>query len=279
MKEVKTILFATDFTEDAAQAYIYALKVAAQTGAELHLLHAIEEPFDFATRVEETVDAIKEEAEAHFDQLMLEVQEDEAYEDVQVESHIVRGKPYGVINQKADELGADLLIMGTKGESSIKRILYGNVTSDVILDAQTPIMTIPINSKKPYLDRFLFATDFRSKDMEALESTVMLAKAFDAEVHVLHVSEEKDMDVDIRFRGFKDLIKEQIGYEKMFFHHTEAERFSKGVSDFLEEYPISLMVLIRYKKVFLRTLLWANNTQELTYHTHVPMLVYVPEAL
>lgn len=129
------------------------------------------------------------------------------------------------------------------------------------------------------MDRFLFATDFRSKDLEALESTVMLAKAFDAEVHVLHVSENKNMDVDIRFRGFKDLIKERIDHEKMFFHHLEAERFSKGVSDFLEEYPISLMVIIRYKKVFLRTLLWANNTQELTYHTHVPMLVYVPEAL
>ena len=169
--------------------------------------------------------------------------------------------------------------MGTKGESSIKRILYGNVTSDVILDSQIPIMTVPINSKKPYLDRFLFATDFRSKDMEALESTVMLAEAFEAEVHVLHVSEEKDMEVDIRFRGFKDLINEKIGYDNMYFHHLEAERFTKGVSDFLDEYPVSLMVLIRYKKVFLRTLLWANNTQELTYHTHVPMLVYVPEAL
>ncbi|MCW9708278.1 universal stress protein [Fodinibius salsisoli] len=279
MKEVKTILFPTDFTEDAAQAYTYALKVAAQTGADLHLLHAIEEPFDFATRVEETVDAIKEEAEEHFEQLISEAQQDEAYDNVQIEYHIVRGKPYGVINQKAEEFGADLLIMGTKGESSIKRILYGNVTSDVILDAKIPIMTVPINSKKPYLDRFLFATDFRSKDMEALESTVMLARAFGAEVHVLHVSEEKTMDVDIRFRGFKDLMKEQIGYDKMFFHHLEAERFSKGVSDFLDEHPISLMVLIRYKKVFLRTLLWANNTQELTYHTHVPMLVYVPEAL
>src|SRR5699024_12372077 len=78
---------------------------------------------------------------------------------------------------------------------------------------------------------------------------------------------------------FKDLVKERIDYDSLYFHHLEAERFSKGVSDFLEEYPISLMILIRYKKVFLRTLLWANNTQELRYHTTVPMLVYIPAAL
>lgn len=277
MDHLKTILFPTDFTEDAAQAYTYAIKIAAQADADLHLLHAIEEPYDFATRVEETVDALIEKAEAHFEELIAEAASE--YEHLNIEYHIERGKPYGVINQKADEIDADLLVMGTKGESSLKRILYGNVTSDVILDSEIPVMTVPINSKKPYLDRFLFATDFRSKDMEALKSTVFLANIFDAEVHVLHVSEEKDMDTDIRFRGFKDLIKEEIDYSKLEFHHVEAERFSKGVSGFLEEYPVSLIILIRYKKVFLRTLLWANNTQELTYHTHVPMLVHIPENL
>lgn len=275
MDHLKTILFPTDFTEDAAQAYTYAVKIAAQADADLHLLHAIEEPYDFATRVEETVDALIEKAEEHFEELIAEATSE--YEHLNIEYHIERGKPYGVINQKADEIDADLLVMGTKGESSLKRILYGNVTSDVILDSEIPVMTVPINSKKPYLDRFLFATDFRSKDMKALKSTVFLANIFDAEVHVLHVSEEKDLDTDIRFRGFKDLIKEEIDYSKLEFHHVEAERFSKGVSSFLEEYPVSLIILIRYKKVFLRTLLWANNTQELTYHTHVPMLVYVPE--
>ncbi len=277
MDHLKTILFPTDFTEDAAQAYTYAVKIAAQANADLHLLHAIEEPYDFATRVEETVDALIEKAEGHFEELIAEAASE--YEHLNIEYHIERGKPYGVINQKANEIDADLLVMGTKGESSLKRILYGNVTSDVILDSEIPVMTVPINSKKPYLDRFLFATDFRSKDMEALKSTVFLANIFDAEVHVLHVSEEKDMDTDIRFRGFKDLIKEEIDYSKLEFHHIEAERFSKGVSNFLEEYPVSLIILIRYKKVFLRTLLWANNTQELTYHTHVPMLVHIPENL
>lgn len=279
MKQLDTILFPTDFTEDAAQAYTYALEIASKTGAALHILHAVEEPFDFATRVEEAVDAQKQKAQTIFEKQMSDLKTNDQYKDLNVEFHIKRGKPYGVINDMAQKIEADLLVMGTKGESSIKRILYGNVTSDVILDSQVPILTVPANSKKPYLDRFLFTTDFRSKDMEALTATVGLAEVFDAELHILHVSENKGLEEDIRFRGFKDLVKERFNYDNLHFRHLDSERFSKGVSLFLEEYPFSLIVLTRYKKVFLRTLLWANNTQELTYHTHVPMLVLVPEAL
>lgn len=279
MKDLKTILFPTDFNEEAERAYEYALEIAKRSGADLHLLHVVEEPYDFATRVEEIVEAKTAEATKKFENMLASVEESEDYAVLNVVSHVERGKPYSVINEKAQQLKADLMLMGTKGESSIKRILYGNVTSDVILDTKVPVLTVPINSKKPYLDRFLFATDYRDKDMEALAATVGLAKIFDAEIHILHVAENGTLDSEIRFRGFKDLVKEKFDYGKIMFKLIEAERFSKGVSEFLDEYPVSLIVITRYKKVFLKTMLWANNTQELTYHTHVPMLVLVPESL
>src|SRR5690625_5624761 len=92
MKELKTILFPTDFTEDATQAYIYALNVAARTGAELHLLHVIEDPFDFATRVEETVEVLIEEAESRFEQIKAEARQDKEYQQVSLESYVLRGE-------------------------------------------------------------------------------------------------------------------------------------------------------------------------------------------
>ena len=51
MKGINKILFPTDFTEDAQQAFTYALEICKKTGAELHLFHAIEEPYDFAVRI------------------------------------------------------------------------------------------------------------------------------------------------------------------------------------------------------------------------------------
>lgn len=279
MKKLKTILFPTDFTEEAVRAREYALELAKRSGADLHLMHAIEEPFDFATRIEETVQNITDEVTRKFEERLDIIREIDEYATLNISYSIERGKPYASITAVAEKIDADLMIMGTKGASSFKRILYGNVTSDVILDSSIPVLTVPMNSKKPYLDRFLFTTDYRDKDIEALSATIAMAEIFDAEVHILHVSENKTLNEEIRFRGFKDLVREKFNYENLSFRHMEAERFSKGISDFLDEYPVSLIVITRYKKVFLRTLLWANNTQELTYHTHVPMLVLIPESL
>lgn len=281
MKTIKTILVPTDFTKDAEKAWVYALEVALKTGAKLHLLHSAEEPYDFAVRVEEAVEAATEYASEKFEEMILSARSSEDYKDLSIEYSIGRGKPYGVIMEKARALVADLLIMGTKGEASLKRIIFGNVTSNVILDSEIPVLTVPENSKKPYLDNFLFATDYRPEDMRALQATVYLARALHAKVHILHVSEarENTIDSEIRFRGFKDMVQEKIDYPALTFVHREADRFSRGLSQYVDETKISLVVITRYKKAFLRTLLWANNTQELMYHTHIPMLVLVPSAL
>ncbi|MBN2732658.1 MAG: universal stress protein, partial [Balneolaceae bacterium] len=174
-------------------------------------------------------------------------------------------------------LNAKLIIVGTKGESSLKRILYGNVTSNVILESDIPVFTVPANSKKPYLDRFIFATDFRDGDLDSLQRTVDFARPFNAEIHVLHIEESNGIDSEIKFRGFCDLVQEKIDYENLMFKNIKSERFSKGISEYLKDHPVSLLIITRYKKAFLKTLLWANTTQELTYHTTVPMLVQIPK--
>lgn len=279
MDLLKNILFPTDFTKDADQAFQYAVEVASKTGAHIHLLHAVEEPYDFAVRVEETVQELTELAEEKLTNIITDIRESETYGKLSVSRQIKRGKPYRMIMNSIKDLNIDLIIMGTKGESSLKRILYGNVTSKVILDSPVPILTVPANSKKPYLDRFIFATDLRSKDLKSLQTTVNLARLLQAEVCVFHVSSENNEENKVRFHEFEKEVLQSVKYEKLNFQHVIAERFTQGLSGYINENPVSLVVITRYKKVFLKTMLWANATQELTYHTHVPMLVLVPDAL
>ena len=276
MKNIDSILFPTDFNEDAQQAFRYALEISHKTGAELHLFHAIEEPYDFAVRVEEVVQRKKDKAYEKLQEMMEESRESERYSQLAIYSEISRGKPYQAINAKARDLDADLIIVGTKGESNLKRILYGNVTSNMLLESKIPVFTVPVNSKKPYLDRFLFTSDFRDDDLKSLEKTIDFARHFDAEVQVLHVSTSERMKPKIKFRGFCDLVEETFDYPKLKLKRVVADNFSKGVSAYVNENPVSLLIITRYKKKFLQTLMWANTTQDLTYHTRVPMMVQLP---
>lgn len=277
MAEKKKILFPTDFTDSAEKAFEYALEISKKLDAELHLFHAIEEPYDFAVRIEEQIQIQKDRAYEKFQTMMEEARDSKQYSSLPVYSEIKRGKPSISIREKARDIGAALIIVGTKGESSLKRILYGNVTSNIILESDIPVFTVPENSKKPYLDRFIFATDLRSNDLKSLQKTVNFAHPFNAVIHVLHVDEKTSEDFELKIRGFKDLINEKIDYDNLEFKVVEAQRFSEGVSHYLDEFPASVLIITRYKKMFLKTLLWANNTQELSYHTTVPMMVQIPD--
>jgi nucleotide-binding universal stress UspA family protein len=276
-ESIQTILFPTDFTEDAEQAYLYALEIAKKTNADLHLFHAIEEPFDYAVRIEEIIESKKDRAYKILQQMMNQARESDEYRTLTIYSEIKRSKPLPAILTKAEEVDADLIVVGTKGESSLKRILYGNVTSSLLLESNIPICTIPANSKKPYLDRFIFTTDFRDGDLLTLNRTIDFAQPFDAEVHVIHVSTSNSIQSKSKFRGFCELVSEEIDYPKMEFNRIVSENFTQGLTTYLDERPTSLVIITRYKKKYLKTMIWASSTQEITYHTRVPMLVLPPQ--
>lgn len=274
--QIETILFPTDFTEDAEQAYTYALEIAKKTGASLHLFHAIEEPYNYAMRIEEIVENKKNSAVETFQQMMEGARDSEEYRKLAIYSEVKRSSPLPAIIAKAEEIDADLIVVGTKGESSIKRILFGNVTSQLLLESTIPVLTVPANSKKPYLDRFIFTSDYRDNDLTFLKQTVNFARPFDAEVHVIHVSTSDNVQSVSKFRGFCELVNENVDYPRIEYKRIISESFTRGLSSYLQEEPTSLIVITRYKKKYLKTMVWANNTQELTYHTRVPMLVQPP---
>lgn len=277
MTSIDTILFPTDLTDDAHMAFVYTLEIARRTGAGVHIVHAIEEPYDFATRLEETMEALEEEAGEKMDGLRSFIRENEEYRDLDVSWYIKRGRPKAVITEMLDSMEADLIVMGTKSESNLKRLLFGDITSDVVLESDIPILTVPVNSKKPYMDRFLFATDFRAGDIESLRDTVHLARTFEAEIHVLHVSSRKDLEAEIKFRGFTDYISETLDFGNFTFVNVEAPRFTEGVAEYTDENPVSMLVITRHKKKFLKSLFWSSETQDLPTQIHMPMLVMVVE--
>lgn len=279
MNEIRSILFPTDLTEDARKAFEYSIAIARRTGAKLHLLHALEEPYDFAVRLEEIMENMEEKARHKMEELENTIHNLDGGSDIAIEYHIKRGSPKAVISRTLKETGVDLMVMGTKSDSNLKHLLFGDITSEVILESNIPILTVPVNSKKPYMDRFIFATDYRDRDMDSLRNAVHLARIFDAEIHLLHVTKDKSLESEIKFRGFVDLVEETIDFDNFTFVHYEAPSFTQGVVEYARENPVSMLIITRYKKAFLKTVFWSSDTQDLPYQIHMPMLVMISERL
>ena len=60
-----------------------------------------------------------------------------------VETHVVRGTPFRRINGIADAVHADLTIVGSRGQSRLRRLLLGSVSEEIVSKATGNVMLVP----------------------------------------------------------------------------------------------------------------------------------------
>lgn len=138
MLSIRTILHPTDFSECSRRALHLACAMARDYHARLILLHVVPQPrIGFGEGILSTDPAVlREEAESRFDQLILPDC------GLDVEHRIAEGDPVATTLQLAEELPADLVIMGTHGRTGLKRFVAGSVAEQVVRRARCPVLTV-----------------------------------------------------------------------------------------------------------------------------------------
>jgi nucleotide-binding universal stress UspA family protein len=143
MAEIKTILFATDFSEGATRACRIARELTVLTGAKLILLHVISELHDKQRRQlpVDMVDALTAEIERHAVQDMRHFHATH-FADLNPETELVIGNGVDEILSQAAKHNADLIVMGAHGYSGIQRYFVGSTAEKVVHRAKIPVLTV-----------------------------------------------------------------------------------------------------------------------------------------
>ncbi|SHE90690.1 Nucleotide-binding universal stress protein, UspA family [Fodinibius roseus] len=269
---INNILFPTDFSDNARHALPFALKIAKRIGATVHILHAIEEPYDFAPMDEEIKEGVTKKVRRLFDKIIREIEKEGIYSDIPVETHIRTGRAINAILETDQSFGADLIVMGTKGRSGLKRIFIGSTTADVVEASAIPVLAIPENAPITDFNQILFTTDYHDGDLKALQYVVELAKRYKARIKVFHTTLESNLKTECMFYGFRELVKEKISYEPIDFEEEKSITFFEGVANQIERYPISLVVMIRYVKP-LSLIGPKKQSRDMSYYIQAPLLV------
>lgn len=142
----KTILFATDFSESSDHAFQYALSLARKFESRLGILHVISEPVDlrgfYVPHI--SFDKLEEEIEQGALKMMEKFCRTHTQDYARVESFVVPGIPYDEIIKKAQEINADLIVVGTHGRTGLDHVLFGSTAEKVVRKSTVPVMTIRI---------------------------------------------------------------------------------------------------------------------------------------
>jgi nucleotide-binding universal stress UspA family protein len=143
MTPVRVILVAMDFSPHSSAALDRAVEFAEVFGARIHLLHSYAVPvrgvmpYDFAIP-DGVWDGIRRAAEAKLE----ECRERVASAGVEVTSEVSAALPSEAILAAANEIDADLIVMGTRGYTGLKHVLLGSVAERTIRLAPCSVLTV-----------------------------------------------------------------------------------------------------------------------------------------
>lgn len=282
---MKKILFPTDFSNAANNAFLYALHLAKSMNAELFILHTYERPIisslhegrpeiveDVYTNIElSEFDHFKEEvAQMH------QIAEDFNLQNIQMKFLFEKGELQHIISNIIRKEHIDLIAMGTNGTSGYNKKFWGKNTLNTMKSVKIPVLGIPQNAKFHPIKTIGFTTLFHELDRNLVEELLKQVEFFDGKVKCLHILEYGgNMDTKIKFA--KESVKAWREYfndnPRLEFVIVESESVKKTVLDFATREHIDILAIVKRKITLYESIFYPSLTDNLAKSVAVPMLV------
>lgn len=144
MIDLRRILVPSDFSKFSENALTYAIAFAEKFGAELHLLHVVQDlalfipPEVAVAPVAAPVEQLTTAAHTALERTI----RDRNLKGLTVLREVREGNPFAEVTRYAKEHDIDLIIMGTHGRGGLAHVLLGSVTEKVVRKSPCPVLTV-----------------------------------------------------------------------------------------------------------------------------------------
>lgn len=268
---MKKILVPTDFSPASHRASTYAAALAKEFGADLYLLHVYMAPAT-AGEMSPAWAVVDQEMQEEIDaQIRKDVAILQSTYRIRVNGDAKIGMELSTITAVAQEVKADLIVMGMKGGGRNKRI--GSLTVATIRKSKVPVLVVPEHAHFIPIRKITLATDFNSKLMDSSFKVLFdIARQFRAHLQVLHVAEDSQaMDQDeIVGKMNLEVMLSRVSHS---YHVIEEEEVEEGITKFIHDRTPDLLVMVAHRHFILDRLFGSVYTRSLSYKTRLPLLV------
>ena len=145
-RQIRRILYATDFSKASARALDEAVSLAKQNHAELLVVHVIEpagqyaagEDFGGAELYMKLEEAAEQDAQRSMQKLMGKLKQAR----VNAKSLLLKGLAPEQIVKAARSRKANLIVIGTHGRTGLSKFFMGSIAGRVVALASCPVVTV-----------------------------------------------------------------------------------------------------------------------------------------
>ncbi len=169
--------------------------------------------------------------------------------------------------------GYDLIIMGTTGEGNLLEKAFGSVSTHVARFAHCPVLLVPGNCKCGNFEEVVYASNYQAADEAMVKKLLTITGPEINNIHFVHIDNETKSPYHV----------EQVLYEQAQLYGTAAIGFNsveiecpnvqEGIVQYASDTRADLIVMGTMHRNFLERLFHKSVTQQVVFHTTVPLLV------
>jgi nucleotide-binding universal stress UspA family protein len=271
---LKKILLALDGSENSEKAIPWVKRVAAQETAQVVLLRVVPSARKVPAR---GVD--REEARDY----LLRMEKELNYAGVPTKVMVRRGRAPREIVDAAREEGCDLILMATRGESTIQRWALGGVTEQVLRLSTIPVLPVRSQLSMPrqgHVSRVIVPVDGSTLAEAPLWWSARLARLLKAKLIFLHVypngAERKcgwdRKSFDALQRRLTQFCRALSGYGVKASFRLQRGDAAARIINYADEHDLILTTTHGFGGI--KRLVFGSVAEKLIHEARVPVLVY-----
>ena len=253
MNSITRILIPFDFGQVAQNALKYALNFCAYNDRiDIMLCYISDSSYDEVKR---------EKMNAYLANLSVR-----GY--VTVSGKVIKGDFVATLLKEQLDFKADMIIMGTKGADDVSSKAISN-TSKITFEAHCPVLVIPVDYVDFKIEQITLAIgNEKIEDPSVLNTLLVIARQYDAKIHVLAVYDE-----DYYFERENEGVLKY--YLDKYYSHNSSRRSSniaESIMDYDKSQGVDMLAIIPRNHSMKSEPSEGRLTKFLTQNTDIPLL-------
>ncbi|WP_420318969.1 universal stress protein [Ekhidna sp.] len=263
------ILFPTDFTEQSIHVLKEIVSLNQKLNYELIILHAYSRPHAEGFDQGGKLDQNEKNVEKHFNSLTKEIPQ------LSNQKHTfkkVLGDVLDSVIYYVEHESIGLIVMSTKGAVGIGE-LFGTKTAKIIKSVNIPVMVVPKDATLMPVNKVGLACDYSEEtSLKKLDLLTKLAETLKFELDLITLNrDEKTMTV--RENNNRDSLKKSLGNIAHTSHFVTSGNVEWGLIKYARSNDLNMVVVIPKSYNFIERIFHESLTQEMAFHSPVPVLV------
>jgi len=280
---MKKILAPTDFSKPAMIATEVAADIAKKAGAELTLLHVIEEAVGNSMNVEGQVTDDGGWEEKIFTLKMIEkakkqmakLVEDPKLEGVRVKQELRVGSPYHGMNKIITEKKVDLVVMGTSGHSELQQMIIGSNTEKVVRTANCPVLTVHNKPASKDFKDIVYATSMDKQEEIFSRIVRSTQKLYDSTIHLVRINTPGNFQRDVVVKKYMQDFAKKLQLKNYTINVFNDISEEEGIIYFADSINADLIAMSTHGRTGFAHVLAGSIAEDVVSHSRRPVLTFV----